>query len=314
MKKILSIALALVMLFALCACGTTQTTVEKAPERDPNEAPAKHFAPGETPDPTVHSINEKMVEHEEEVVDPMSLDKADIPAAEPYVPDEPEEEPVEPQVEEAHIVGGWANAEDVDINTELFNVFNKALSESQEEIVPIARLASQVVAGTNHCFFARVSAPEVGYSLVYIYQPLTGDPVLMNVQPIDLTSEDFTVDALQVVYKAEGKEDLPELIDVNMASDKWEFPEEFAVSKELAEQFEQYAPEKLECKPLFRIATLELDGNTYQCVLSKVANSDTSLIFFQNTGDYVAIASKILNISDYATYGSGVDTEAEAEA
>ena len=78
------------------------------------------------------------------------------------------------------IVGGWTKAESPAITEEFRTVFNKATATlAGVEYIPVAYLASQVVAGMNHCVLCKAAATvpdaETTYVIVYIYEDLQGN-------------------------------------------------------------------------------------------------------------------------------------------
>ena len=89
------------------------------------------------------------------------------------------------------LMGGWEVAEDTKITEDQKAVFDKAM----EGLVgvnyePIAYLASQVVAGMNHCFLCKATVvyPNAmpAYKLVFIYQDLQGSATILNIADLDI--------------------------------------------------------------------------------------------------------------------------------
>ncbi len=84
------------------------------------------------------------------------------------------------------IDGGWAKAENPEITDEIKELFKKA-TEGMTGLsyTPVVYVASQIVAGTNHCILCKTAAvvpnPEPKYSLVYIYEDLNGGAEITNV-------------------------------------------------------------------------------------------------------------------------------------
>lgn len=81
--------------------------------------------------------------------------------------------------ENSEIVGGWTKADSPVITDDFKKIFEKAVAELDGvDYVPVAYLASQVVAGTNHCVLCKatpvVPNAETTYSIVYIYEDLEG--------------------------------------------------------------------------------------------------------------------------------------------
>ena len=95
------------------------------------------------------------------------------------------------EIDNAAVAGGWQTADDQTISAAQKAVFNKAM----EKLVgvnyePIAYLGSQVVAGTNHCFLCKSTVVRPGatpfYSLVYIYEDLSKNCKILNIQEVEL--------------------------------------------------------------------------------------------------------------------------------
>lgn len=84
------------------------------------------------------------------------------------------------------IVGGWTKAESPVITDDFKKVFEKAVSELDGvDYTPVAYLASQVVAGSNHCVLCKatpvVPDAKTTYSIVYIYEDLEGNAEVTEV-------------------------------------------------------------------------------------------------------------------------------------
>ena len=82
--------------------------------------------------------------------------------------------------------GGWSKAASPVISEELAEIFNKAFDGIEgAEYTPVAYLASQVVAGTNHLFLVRqaptVPDPVETYTLVTIYEDLEGNAEILEI-------------------------------------------------------------------------------------------------------------------------------------
>lgn len=89
------------------------------------------------------------------------------------------------------LTGGWTASESPEITPELQAVFDKGM----EGLVgashtPVAYLAHQVVAGTNHCFLCQSAAvvPDAVsyYTLVYLYEDLEGNVQVLNIADLDV--------------------------------------------------------------------------------------------------------------------------------
>ncbi|MCR4723247.1 MAG: hypothetical protein K5629_05665 [Eubacteriales bacterium] len=88
------------------------------------------------------------------------------------------------------IDGGWTKADSPVITDDFKMIFEKAVSEMDGvDYTPVAYLASQVVAGTNHCVLCKatpvVPDAKTTYSIVYIYEDLEG-----NAQVTEILSSD----------------------------------------------------------------------------------------------------------------------------
>lgn len=101
---------------------------------------------------------------------------------------------------DAPVTGGWTPAESTELTGGRTAVFDKGM----EKLVgvhyePLAYLASQVVAGTNHCFLCRATVVYPGaqpyYALVYLYEDLAGNVSVLNIAPLDLGALAETADA-----------------------------------------------------------------------------------------------------------------------
>ena len=89
------------------------------------------------------------------------------------------EEPSENGNVGSEIVGGWTRADSPAITGDFRNVFDKATETlTGMQYVPVAYLASQVVAGTNHRVLCKATATvpdaETSYAIVTVYEDLTG--------------------------------------------------------------------------------------------------------------------------------------------
>jgi hypothetical protein len=87
----------------------------------------------------------------------------------------------------SQVVGGWTNFT-FSIPQEDLGVFKKALAGFVGvDYKPVAD-AKQIVSGTNYCFLCEAKPVYPGatayLALVYIYQPLQGDPHITNIEKI----------------------------------------------------------------------------------------------------------------------------------
>lgn len=95
------------------------------------------------------------------------------------------------------LVGGWTPTEGdpTQIPEEVLTAFTKAMEELTGcDYMPVALLATQLVAGTNYCLLCqtRLVTPEapVSYALVYLYAALDGSAHLQKVQEIEFSAFD----------------------------------------------------------------------------------------------------------------------------
>lgn len=114
----------------------------------------------------------------------------------------------------SNIDGGWIKAGSPVITDDFEKVFEKAVSKLDGvDYTPVAYLASQVVAGTNHCVLCKatpvVPGAKTTYSIVYIYEDLEG-----NAEITEIVSS--TADALHAEGDIAGgwnETESPELTD-----------------------------------------------------------------------------------------------------
>ena len=95
------------------------------------------------------------------------------------------------EADKAEIMGSWKPAEDQTVTGAQREIFEKAMENlvgAKHE--PVAYLASQIVSGTNHCFLAKSTTVRPGaaprYTLVYIYEDLSKNVQLLNIEDLEL--------------------------------------------------------------------------------------------------------------------------------
>lgn len=95
------------------------------------------------------------------------------------------------------LLGRWIPTEDdsTQIPEEVLTAFTKATEELTGcDYMPVALLATQLVAGTNYCLLCqtRLVTPEapVGYALVYLYAAPDGGASLLKVQEMEFSALD----------------------------------------------------------------------------------------------------------------------------
>ena len=86
------------------------------------------------------------------------------------------------------IVGGWTKAASPVITDDFKPVFDKAVAKYDGvAYIPVAYLASQVVAGSNHCVLCKRppvvadSDAKTTYSIAYIYEDLEGNAEITEI-------------------------------------------------------------------------------------------------------------------------------------
>lgn len=91
------------------------------------------------------------------------------------------------------LAGGWTVAEEVEITEDINNLFFQALESYQTGTItvaytPVALLGTQVVAGTNYAVLSKASEINQGskWAIIYIYQDLEGNPMVLNITDVVL--------------------------------------------------------------------------------------------------------------------------------
>ena len=151
----------------------------------------------------------------------------------------------------AGITGGWTRAESPVITEELAELFNRATGTMLgAEYEPVAYIASQVVAGTNHLFLVKTTAvtqdPVETYALVTIYEDLEGNVEILNIT------------------------DSGEETNFNDLLGGWQQAEDMTVTDEIRSAFDK-AKEGLtgaDYEPVALISTQVVSGMNY-CILSE---------------------------------------------
>ena len=134
--------------------------------------------------------------------------------------------------------GGWSLSEETEITDEAAAVFEKAAqSLLGVNYTPIAELATQIVAGTNHCFLceAEVVYPNAVpyYALVYVYEDLEGGAEVTNVAQLDI-AELSQPEMEEEEPEMESSEEFPMTMDGGFAGG-WSLAEETEVTEEAQE-------------------------------------------------------------------------------
>ena len=97
------------------------------------------------------------------------------------------------------VVGGWSVAEDPAITDEVQDLVDLAMKGyTGAKFEPVALLATQVVAGTNYCLLCKCTAvvpdPVPSYVYLYIYQDLSGNASIIDVQDIQFGISEMVED------------------------------------------------------------------------------------------------------------------------
>ena len=90
--------------------------------------------------------------------------------------------------------GGWTKADSPVITDEFKKVFKKAVKKlTGVEYTPVAYLASQVVAGKNHCVLCKAKpvTPNSSstYAILYIYEDLEGNAEITSVSTSSVSAD-----------------------------------------------------------------------------------------------------------------------------
>ena len=168
--------------------------------------------------------------------------------------------------ESENISGGWTKAASPAVTDDFKKVFDKAVAELDGvDYTPVAYLASQVVAGTNHCVLCKATpvVPDAksSYAIVYIYEDLEG-----NAQITDIVSSDA---------EAQGA-------DADIVGG-WDEPESLEVTDEAKTALDK-ACETLtgtEYTPVALLATQVVAGTNYRIICESkpsVPNAESSYV------------------------------------
>lgn len=166
------------------------------------------------------------------------------------------------------IDGGWAPAENPDIPGEFIKVFDKATETlAGAQLTPVAYIASQVVAGTNHLVLCSMTAtvPDAKpvYAIVTVYENLEGNAEITNIV----------------------ESDIPAASDAEGIVGGWTPSETPALTDESKKALEK-ASEALtgaDYKPIALLATQVVAGTNYELLCKMTATVPNA------TGEYVIV-------------------------
>jgi hypothetical protein len=153
--------------------------------------------------------------------------------------------------ETKEVAGGWTTADSPVISDEFKTVFEKATSELDGvNYEPVAYLASQVVAGTNHCVLCKatpvVPDAKTTYSIVIVYEDLEGNAKITDV----------------FASKGNNETSNEDLVG------GWTEPESPAMTEAATEAFSRLS--EANYKPLALISTQVVSGINYRMLCEKV--------------------------------------------
>ncbi len=91
------------------------------------------------------------------------------------------------------LTGGWTPAADPAVTEEIRALFDQAMEGLLGvNYVPVAYLGSQIVAGVNHAILCQATVvypnAQPVWTIVYLYQDLTGRAVILNIAGFDIGS------------------------------------------------------------------------------------------------------------------------------
>lgn len=185
----------------------------------------------------------------------------------------------------AIVAGGWNVAEDQTITPELKSVFDNALEDLiGVKYEPVAYMASQVVAGTNHCFLCKATVVRPGvtpkYTLIYIYEDPDKDCRILNFKDVEMPGTDGDGE------KVGG----------------WTISEKPEITADLASAVEKAASKKLGAKyvPIANIASQVVSGTNHAiiCKITPVAPDAKASFAIVTVYENLEGECEITNIKD----------------
>ena len=183
MKKLLSLAICSALL--LCACSD-EKIVEEALKETEDTTPVTTIV--------IETDISEETEETEEAVDISDMD-----------------------IINSNIPGGWEYADEPASTDERLQLFEDAMGTYVGvDYEPVCYLASQLVAGTNHCFLCRTSAvvpdPVPYWTLVYIYKDLQGNATVTQIAILgyDLGADDNGMAVTGVIPSGDGEWTVPD--------------------------------------------------------------------------------------------------------
>ncbi|MBQ1862542.1 MAG: hypothetical protein II149_03410 [Clostridia bacterium] len=192
-------------------------------------------------------------------------------------------------IDQTNLLGGYKLAESIEITEDIQAIFDKAIAKTTfapGECVPLALVATQVVAGMNYQIFTRFVPPLKGapanfYNLI-IYADLQGDATVTELIESSFQVSDFMADPVP---------------------GGWTYDVAPAVTDEVKDSFVKIseADEEKEYTPIALIGEQVVAGMNY-CVLCQVADKKSnSLPILQIIVIYSAIDghAEITDVYDF---------------
>lgn len=164
---------------------------------------------------------------------------------------------------QAALLGGYKLAESIEITEDIQAIFDKAIAKTTfapEECVPIAVIATQVVAGMNYKIFSRVvptgNGAPADFIILTIYADLQGDATITNITESTFRVSNFNADPVP---------------------GGWTYDVSQAVTDEVKDAFAKIseADNENEYTPIALIGEQVVAGMNY-CVLCQVADKTSN--------------------------------------
>ncbi|MDO4847537.1 MAG: hypothetical protein Q3968_05350 [Clostridiaceae bacterium] len=108
---------------------------------------------------------------------------------------EPESIASDAEGSSTELLGGWVKAESPEITDEFMKIFSKATETlTGVEYTPVAYIASQIVAGRNHCVLCKAKATvpdaESTYAIICIYEDLNSNASITTIRESNIPAAD----------------------------------------------------------------------------------------------------------------------------
>lgn len=181
------------------------------------------------------------------------------------------------------VVGGWQTAQSPTVTPELRALTDKAFGTFEgARYEPVAYLAHQIVAGTNHRFLCKTTSvlPDGSqtYSIAEIYEDLDGNASIMDI-----------VDSVVPTNLRDGEN----------LSGGWTQPEDVTVPEDVQKALKTTGAQN---EPIACVSTQVVAGMNY-CLLCRAADADDAYTFIYLYVDLQGNAS----ITDAVRFTDGSD-------